>query len=190
MATRRRWAILGAVLVATTLYATVRYNVCKGVPWAHWPLYVTNKALAWSSVTLLLVGALQALRGRVAKGALPAFVDGAALAGAHVLASLALLAPARYPDLFAVDGGFTLAGELTILAGVLASLALAAARRSVVALPALGVAVAVHVALLGSAGWLTPEKWPGYLVPITLLAFVTAAALVVVSVVAIRRARY
>jgi hypothetical protein len=34
--------------------------------------------------------------------------------------------------------------------------------------------VAIHLVALGLKGWLTPEKWPAGLVPISLIAFVAA----------------
>ena len=34
--------------------------------------------------------------------------------------------------------------------------------------------VAIHLMALGLKGWLTPEKWPAGLVPISLIAFVAA----------------
>jgi DMSO/TMAO reductase YedYZ heme-binding membrane subunit len=34
--------------------------------------------------------------------------------------------------------------------------------------------VAIHLVTLGLKGWLTPEKWPAGMVPISLIAFVAA----------------
>ena len=41
--------------------------------------------------------------------------------------------------------------------------------------------VAVHLVVLGLKGWLTPEKWPAGLIPISLVAFVVAVIPLVVK---------
>ena len=32
------------ILVLAAAYATVRYNIFKGVPWSDWPSYIADKA--------------------------------------------------------------------------------------------------------------------------------------------------
>ena len=62
--------------------------------------------------------------------------------------------------------------------------ALLAARRSApTVMLTLPVAIAVHTAFLGAPGWLTPDKWPGHLVPITLLSFLVAVTTLVLMVI-------
>ena len=51
---RRRDSRIVAVTVAVSgIYATLRYNVFKRVPWSDWPHYVGNKILALSALILV-----------------------------------------------------------------------------------------------------------------------------------------
>ena len=48
-----------AALLGSTLYATVRYNVVKGVPWSDWPAYTPNKALALAALVVLVLSVVR-----------------------------------------------------------------------------------------------------------------------------------
>jgi len=184
------------LFLAYLTYAVVRYNVFKGVPWAHLPVYVVNKAVSLLAITLLAVAAAD-------RGLVPGpnaktselrrwfGLAGVALAGLHVLMSQAILAPEYYGKLFGGDRSLTLSAELALLFGAVAfvvllsqawkSLASSGAsppadhaannRRlawTVVTLSAL------HCAALGWGGWWPPSSWPGTLPPITLIAVLIA----------------
>ena len=111
---------------------------------------------------------------------------GFALAAIHSVMSLALLSPGYFPKFFNGAGTMTLAGELSTLLGVLALAGLV----WMAALPAagpsddrrllrrLGLGVlaltALHVAVMGWAGWFKVADWPAGLPPITLISFVIA----------------
>ncbi|KKO17939.1 MAG: hypothetical protein BROFUL_03390 [Candidatus Brocadia fulgida] len=49
------------VFLAAAAYATLRYNVFKGVPWSDWSTYVMNKAVALSALAFM---ALEVFRSR------------------------------------------------------------------------------------------------------------------------------
>ncbi len=156
-----RTALLCFALAAA--YAIARYHVFGGVPWPRLPLYTLNKAVALSAAVLFV----RAATARIALW----------LATLHVLMSLALLAPAYYPEIY-LAGGLNFTGELAMLAGCLAfALCLAPVltagqpfRKVVLA------AAAAHVCAIGFKGWLTPRAWPGCMPPITLLSFLVFAA--------------
>jgi hypothetical protein len=162
----------GALAVALG-YATLRYNVFKGVPWADWPSYTVNKALAVAALLLVVAAVLRI--GRV--GTLLAWAG--VLALAHSLLSFALFDPAYFPRLF--DGA-----KLTALAGIAMTLGVVAmagmelgARRAGAWGPALrhkalawlGFAAGVHAALPALSTWVEPAGWPGGLPPLTLISF-------------------
>lgn len=108
----------------------------------------------------------------------------------HVLVSFLLISSAYYPTFY--DGPkMNLIGDLSLLAGILSLGCLAIPM--VTTLPGmfehlgaerwlrsqrmgyLGLAlVSAHLLVMGGAGWLTPSRWPGYMPPITLLAFLAA----------------
>jgi hypothetical protein len=185
--TLRSRGTLIAVLVFTSAYAALRYNVLKGIAWEHLPLYVLNKTVAWAGVTLMLVASWQALARRDNWVSNPHFIQGRALAGLHVLTSVVLLSPARYPDLFDAAHQLKGPGELALLGGVVATACVVSATRSTLLALLLPVAVVAHCALLGARNWLTPDKWPGYMVPITLLSALVALATAVLAAVGAQR---
>ncbi len=166
-------------MLTTLAYATVRYNVFKGVPWDEWPTYVVNKAAALSALMLMTVFLI---RGRSQTGGLHLHLLRAAawLIALHVLLSLALLGPATYPKFFD-DGKLTVSVAWSLLLGAsVAAGSLLRPRRPVgqadrggaLRLGLLAFAAGSHAALLGFGGWTTPSAWPGFLFPITLIAFI------------------
>lgn len=176
------------ILALTLTYSILRYHVFGTVEWSQLPLYVLNKAVSWTGLTLLALAYMRRDRSAAREfGVLGAF-----LAGGHVVMSLAMLSPAYYAKLFE---GARLSGwgSGVVLAGVSAAMVLALP--AIATLPgvhaALGEArwlrwqragywtlalAAAHCALLGWKGWLTPGAWQGGLPPITLLGFLTAIA--------------
>jgi len=179
-ASRRDHVTALGVIALAALYATVRYNVFKGVPWGDWPGYIADKALAVAGLLLLALAGWRKFRGR-GSGALLMSWAGVLVIG-HVALSLALF-PAGYFSRFITDGHATLAGGISLLAGGLAIglLELGARRAAVwrnggVAASFSGLLVfsAVHSAAPGVSGWLDPGTWPGGLPPLTLLASVPA----------------
>lgn len=190
--------LLALVLGACTLYAALRYAVFAGVPPDNWPLFLGNKALSLAGLTLLslsyLVGRSPGLR--FGGGDLQVVVikfcglAGFSLIAMHVTASVLLMGPAYYPKLFPGDR-LSLVGELSLLLGILAfwcfTLPVVATVPGTVdqtdaeswlrqqRMGYLGLATAaLHVLIMGWAGWLEPRDWPASMPPITLLAFIVA----------------
>lgn len=179
---RKDLAIVIGVAALTAAYATLRYNVFKGVPWGDWPGYILNKVLAVSSLVLLAWAGSRKVRGGGPSAMLMTWGGGAALA--HVLLSFALLQPAYFERLF-MAGKLTAAAGFSIAAGALAYVLLEiGARRSSewtrgtslgVLMLLLGLAV-VHTAVPAAQSWLSLQTWPGYLPPLTMLAIGPALA--------------
>lgn len=159
-------------------YATLRYNVLKGVPWADWSAYTLNKALAFAALGLIALAVFR-IAARRPTGTI--LTVGGALGLAHSLLSFALLDPGYFPRFYA-------GGKLTFLAGLSLTLGAAAtvamdlgARKSggwrpiarQAALAAIALGVGLHAALPAVATWMAPAAWPGWLPPITLLSFAT-----------------
>lgn len=180
--------ILLTTFALTLTYSVVRYNVLGPVEWSQIPLFIMNKAVSWTGLTLLALAYIR--RDKCAARDLG--ICGAFLTGGHVVMSLAMLTPAYYASSFA---GARLSGwgSGAMLAGVAATAALAPP--VIATLPgmqaALGVTrwlswqragywtlalTAVHCALLGWKGWLAPGSWYGGLPPISLLSFLIALA--------------
>lgn len=182
-----------ALLVVTACYAATRY-VLFG-PWttADLPLYVFNKATAWSALVLLALALglgpaacfwprLSGLLWRRRYWGLVGF----ALATLHVVLSLSILNYGYYRLMFrqafeftALAGGSLLAGALAwtvLLAPLAASLPGVQAAMSVrywrvlQRMGLLGLLLTgLHLAY-GVPGWWQPALWHGGLPPITLLS--------------------
>ncbi|MFM2092373.1 MAG: hypothetical protein RLZZ127_2862 [Planctomycetota bacterium] len=183
-------AIPCTLFAAALGYAVIRYHLCKGVPWAEFPLYTVNKAFALAGLALVCAALVQLRRGRT-----PSLAGwAAAFMAIHVVVSLSILEPGTFPKYFA-DGRLTMAARWSWLAGVVAAPLLwivgrgctrpgGAARKR---LGAAGLITGVHAALLGAGGWFTPSGWPGGMLPITLLAALLAVAAALLAALSDRR---
>ena len=197
--TTAKWfaALFGGALV----YAIIRYHLAGDVPWAHFPLFILNKATSLAAVFFVassyLVGKVfhwhdhdKALRLVVIKfcGLMGFF-----LAAVHALFSLALLSPGYYAKYFVEDGRLNIEGEVAIAVGVIALFLLMSP--AITTLPMMPKAiggirwkrsqrlgyvsllfVVAHLVALGLHGWMNPAGWSknGGLPPISLVALVAA----------------
>lgn len=174
--------LIAGAFGAALAYATLRYNVFRGVPWADWPSYTLNKALAVASL-LLIAAAVIRLR-RPGRRIATIMVAAGALGLAHSLLSFALLDPLYYERLY--EGGkLTFAAGLSLALGVAATAAMdVGARKSSgwtparrhAALALIAFAVGLHAALPAFGTWIAPGTWPGGLPPLTLISFLTGSA--------------
>jgi hypothetical protein len=155
----------------------LRYNVFKGVPWADWPAYTLNKAIAVASLLILAASVLRLARWGRGAGVLMAWSG--VLALAHSLLSFALFDPGYYPRLFE-DGKLTVIGGLSITLGaVLTAVMELGARRSAIwppqwrrtALALVAFGAGLHAALPALQSWVEPGTWPGSMPPLTLISF-------------------
>ena len=190
-------------------YAIIRYNIIKGTPWQNLPLFIFNKAFALASV--IIIG-ISFLLGPMAKISPKKFSQklylrkslgliGFTIAALHALISLLIFNPSYYPKFFA-EGKLTLGGELSMLFGVLAFFIFAFV--AITSLPSIENSmdkkrwlsiqrsgylafffVLLHVFFMGFKGWLVPADWPGGLPPISLIAFVIIAFVLLIRILAI-----
>ncbi len=169
---------IASTVLTALAYATVRYNAFKGVPWDQWPTFVVNKAAALSALLLVVIFLLRR-RVRVAGGQRLLLATASWLVALHVGLSLALFTPATYPKLFAEGRPVATVAWSLLLAAAAAGTFLRSRhpdgltdRGWPLRLGLLAFASGLHAALLGYEGWFAPSSWPGFLVPITLIAFV------------------
>jgi DMSO/TMAO reductase YedYZ heme-binding membrane subunit len=207
-----RWffVIFGAALA----YSILRYHIAGDVSWAHFPLFILNKATSLAAVFFV---ACSYLIGRVIrwhnddptlKLVVIKFCGlmGFSLAAIHAFFSVCLLNPAYFAKYFDGDGRLNLEGELGMAVGVVALWALA--MPAIATLPmmpkAIGgirwkrsqrmgylclILVVAHMVVLGLRGWLTPAKWPWALPSISLIAAIAATVLLVVKMTELVRRR-
>lgn len=171
-----------AVTVAAAIYATLRYNVAKGVPWADWPSYIANKVLAVTGLVLLSWAALRKLRSSGSAATFMRWGGGATLA--HVVLSLGLFSSGYFEKLFA-GGKLTFTGGLSLLFAVLATVLLEVGARQAAQWTAstaqratawLLLLSSLHTMTPSATGWFDPASWPAGMPPLTLLATLPAAA--------------
>ena len=172
---------VASIVGCSLVYATVRYNVFKGVPWSDWPVFILNKALAVSSILLVLAYVVRSRRGLAGQGA---DLLGAAwkLMLVHAGLSLAILSPGYFPTFFNGDKLSWQAG-VSMSLGVVAAMGLGLNGRKGDARPTLltgagvvALLAGLHCAFYGYAGWFDPATWPGRLPPITLISSAAAVA--------------
>jgi hypothetical protein len=172
------WLSAGLFAIAL-FYATLRYNVFKGVPWTDWPAYTVNKAIAVGSLLLIAAAVIRLTRHEAGSAILLAW--GGMLALCHSLLSFALLSPIYFAKLFD-NGKLTASAGLSLTLGalLLAVMDLGARRarfwglglrHTTLALIAFG--TGIHAALPSVSSWVEPTSWPGSLPPLTLISFLT-----------------
>lgn len=188
------------------LYAVVRYNLVRSVPFDNIPLYIANKAIALSATILIAFSFLLGPSARFWPNQFVAHLPlrkhlgvlGFGLAALHAVMSLILLRPAYYPRFFAESGQLNFIGETSMLFGALAFLIFAGI--TLTSLPGvekqmdpnnwkfvqrLGylayVFVLAHVAIMGFRGWFRPDSWQYGLASISLIS-----AMVVILVLLMR----
>jgi len=198
------------ILLVVFFYAIVRYNIIKGTPWIDLPLYTSNKAISLSSVIFIAVSyALGSLARFWPQTFFPTLVFrkffglfGFGLAAIHGFISLLIFSPEYYPKFFLETGKLNLTGELSMLFGVLAFfvfaiVALASVpgisnmmtKESWLRIQRIGylglLLVFFHVFVMGFQGWLKPAGWPGGLLPISMLAAIAIALVLLLKLAAI-----
>lgn len=203
-----RW--FAVVFGASLGYAILRYHIAGDVSWAHFPLFILNKATALSAVIFVassyLIGPFLKWHNRsTQKLVIIKFcvLMGFSLAAIHTVMAVCVLNPAYFAKYFDADGRLNWIGELGMTVGVIALWALtipAITTRPMMAKEIGGwrwkrtqrmgylclLLVVAHLVVLGLRGWLKPAGWPGGLPPISLIA---VSAALVALVVKLRRVR-
>ena len=194
-----------STLGASVAYATLRYNVFAGVPWAEFPVYVLNKGVALGGASLIAISYLAnrfmpaGAEGRASRSQLArqAGLTGFGLSVAHVLASFTVLNPAHYPLQF-TRGELNGVGWACLGSGALAValFSIPAAYSIQTLMPTLGpknwkraqrvgyvglALTAAHVLAIGARNWPAMSTWPGAMPPISLLSFLACLTPIVVK---------
>lgn len=188
--------LLAAFLISFA-YAIIRYNIFGDVPWEELPVYIVNKAIALTVVLLLLVSIITKNNFKSVRGTFWKLIF--ILASIHVFISFRLLGPEYFKKFYSayelnIIGYLTLFFGITAFAGIiiLNSEKLLPTQRGKLIVPEsikkvirtlIPFFIVAHLFTMGFKGWITPNKWPGYLIPISLIAFVG----MVIYIIRIRR---
>ena len=182
------------------LYTALRYIVFGNTEYHQWPLFLGNKAISLGGIILLALSYLLSQRNNLTEPekkqhlSLIRFcgLGGFSLIGMHAFASLMVLTPINFPKFYHDSGQMNFIGEFSMLMGVVSLWCFCLP--AITTIPNMFQAIgeerwrrnqrvgyfglalaAIHVGVMGLPGWMTPEKWYGYLPPITLVSFVVAA---------------
>lgn len=173
-----------------TIYASARYIYFQGVSIEHFPLFIMNKVLAWTSATYFALSFIAKYFKAFDKGitqntSKKLGLTALLLSFSHIIISLILLSPEYYGKFYS-GNMLNIYGEISMLAGVAAFtflllLGLASIPGIVTDLKNLSsifrlrywtyFLLAIHLIFMGIPGWYEPLSWPQGLVPISLLAF-------------------
>lgn len=161
-------------------YAALRYHVGADVPIDDW-YFILNKSIAWTGLTLVALSILKT--STLAKWHLNRRglgLTGISFAFVHAISVLVLFSEEHYTKLFTEHQintqGYT-AISLGVLSLMIFSIPLVAALKGYpneawqFRLGKYGVLVSIfHPLIIGYSGWLTVDKWPFGMPPITLLS--------------------
>jgi len=188
--------IVSTIFLLSTAYATIRYNVIKGVDWSDWPLYTLNKVFGVTSLLLIVLAVVRyGLRSMYSNAKILHMAG--LFAGIHILLSFMLLSPLYYPKFF-LDGKLTILASLSMLLGSIAAVifmngAVQKGERKtsekIRSLATISAIISLHVAFQGYQSWLTPSAWPGFIPPITLLSFLASVTAIGIAVYSNRTAQ-
>lgn len=186
--------IIYSIIVAL-LYSIVRYNIFKNVPWSDFPVYIFNKSVALTIVFLMFYYRTSISRKNMEVESVWSFMY--ILVFSHMILSLTILGPSYFSK-FYLDGHLNLTGSLSLFTGVVAFIGFSimgifkllkllkldfTINKSIISvLKFTNISfVLVHVFIMGINGWLSPSEWPGYLLPISLVAFIVCLISIIVS---------
>lgn len=168
-------------------YAILRYHLGKNVPWNEW-FYILNKAIAWTGFTLICLSVLpQQLLNNIKTTRRELGIQGFVFAAVHATSVLLLFNSNHYPKFYTANiinpfGWLILTiGFLSLVIFVIpfiSALKKLPNNSKVFRMGKVGVLISVfHPLLIGLSGWFSPEEWPFYLPPITLLAVLFCLAI-------------
>lgn len=168
--------------IPSFIYAVLRYNIFKEVPWEHLPLWITNKAFAMTA-TILVGYSFCADKSKPRK---EIGILGFYIAIIHAIISFIILKPSYFSKFFSPDGKLNFIGEVSMLAGVICLCLLLVAtyksyptviEESKVDLKLIHQLVLwaivlniIHLLFMGFSGWLKVNEWPGMLPPVSLVS--------------------
>lgn len=164
-------------------YAVLRYHIGKEVSWNDW-FFIFNKAVAWLGFTLIALSIIkQSQLNKCNLSRKNLGLTGFVFAFSHVLFVLILFNSNHYPKFYA-GNEINFLGWISVGIGFLSLLIFAfpfiAALKNlpnqskVFRLGKFGVLVNLfHPLFIGFSGWFSPNEWPYYLPPITMLVVLT-----------------
>ena len=154
-------------------YAHLRYHVGKAIPLSEW-MFVLNKSIAWTGGILLGLSLFK-YEGENIRKSLGNI--GYLFASLHIFLDLILMSPEHYPSFYSF-GQLDEHACISITLGVTSFICFTTAclgsisknYKYLLRFGRIGILISLlHVTMIGKKGWFTPNSWPFYMPPITLL---------------------
>lgn len=172
------------LFILCLLYAVLRYIILGPYHWTDLPVYVANKAVAFTLMIVILKGSVSLLKHRQELFKLYMQMV-SLLAIIHILMSISLLSLDYYPKLSS-NSGLNIKGSLTLLTGILTAAymfnKLVRVRNAIIALM-----IMAHLFVTGYSGWIKPDLWHGFMPPFTLICFVVLIFIIIFHIRAINK---
>lgn len=168
-------------------YTIIRYHFGKDIPWNEW-YFILNKTFAWTGFTLIALSVLpEKTLNKIKLARRSLGMVGFMFAITHSFSFLILINPEYFP-IFYAENNINLTGWLAIATGFLslmiftipfiAAIKKLPGQNKIFRLGKVGVLLSIfHPMIIGLSGWFSPEGWPYYFPPITLLAFLSGIIL-------------
>lgn len=189
-------------------YAILRYNIFGEVCWTYLPLFISNKAVSFSSVCFIAISFTSRALGRFCPKLFISILDhrkyfgllGFSLAVIHSIISLLIFRPEYYEKFFSYKGKLTLSGELSMLFGILAFFILGV--MAIASLPGIKrsmiknewwiqiqkkcsyiglILILLHLIMMGYESWVNPVLWPANMFPISLFAAIVVGFAIILK---------
>lgn len=170
---KKELTLLISTLIFTTVYAVLRYVVFKDVDVDYLALYVLNKSFSLSVV--LLIPYILIKNNKLLVNSFNVLIL------LHIAVSLFLFDAQHYNKFFTNAGNYSITAMLTVLFGAVSAIIflswhfkkiinISSRTRLIIFI----FFTASHTFVMGVNSWFSPQTWPGYMPPITLVAFISA----------------
>lgn len=201
-------------IVLFTAYATLRYNIFKGIPFSEFPLYILNKSISWTGLTIIVLSYLIStwkkigtqLPENIINSKRDLGIIGFAFVSAHILISIINLNPIDYAKFYASDSSLNSLGQLSLLFGAISYIILnipfinsfrneeLKKHEKWKQVQNLGyisvIGVLLHLFFMGYKGWFDLSSWAGGMPPITLLAALIIVILLIARFILLLKNKY
>jgi len=190
------WGVPVAVFVvsfaAFLIYALKRYVIYGNMELETHLLFLCNKALAMSAVSLISSIIILNAYNRIVPESLYLRhhirkhfgIITSTTVVLHIFISILLFSPANFPKLFNTSGGLHYYGAITLIFGVIAFLMVTAIDHfEGRGLENTLIFLMLHLAVMSYKGWFAPVEWPGNMIPLSLIAFSMLFIVLIVDLV-------
>ena len=196
-----------SVIFISYVYAILRYNIFGEVCLTYLPLFISNKAVSFSSVCFIAISFTSRALGRFWPKLFRSVLDhrkyfgllGFSLAVIHSIISLLIFRPEYYEKFFSYKGKLTLSGELSMLFGILAFFILGV--MAITSVPSIKSSmikntwiwtqkncgylglflIFIHLIMMGYESWVNPALWPANMFPISLFAAIVVGFAIILK---------